>query len=106
MKKLTDFFNKVGFWFTSGTSKGTGLGKLILLGLSIATPLFLILSSFWLRWISIAPEHRYDSKYNWLQDMAWIWPLSLGGGVCFLGVVGWLIYSGVQQAKVNKENQK
>jgi len=108
MSKFSDKFSKIsnsiGYWFTDGVSKGTSIGKLILMGLSIMTPLFLIGASFWLRWISISPEHRYDVKYNWLQDMAWIWPVSLLGGVCFLGLVGWLIYNGVQQAKVNKEN--
>ena len=38
--------------------------------------------------------------------MAWIWPLSFLGGVCFLGVVGWLIYSVIQQSKVDKANAK
>ena len=111
MSKFTDsfsnFFNKLGFWFTGGDSKGkTPVGRLVLLGLLIMTPIFLIGASFWLRWISISPEHRYDAKYNWIQDMAWIWPLSFLGGVCFLGVVGWLIYSVIQQSKVDKANAK
>ena len=48
MKKLQDIFDKIAYWFTDGTSKGTSIGKLILLGLTIITPIFLIMSAPWL----------------------------------------------------------
>lgn len=103
-EKLSNLSNKFGFWITNGTSK-TSSGKLILLGLMIMVPILLAMITPWLVWVGIAPEHRYDIQYNWLQDFMIIWPLALFG-IMFLSVVGWLIYSGVKQSKLDKENGK
>lgn len=92
MSKFTDFFNKIAYWFTDGTSKGTSIGKLILLGLTIITPIFLIMSAPWLAWVSIAPENRYDVKYNWLQDFMWIWPVCVFA-IGFISVIVYMIYN-------------
>lgn len=104
-EKLSNITNSLGFWFTGGTAKETPTWRLALLGLSIMTPIFLIMSAPWLAWISIAAENRYDVKYNWLQDFMIAWPIALFG-VLFLSVVGYLIYNGVKQSQVNKENEK
>ena len=98
MSKATDFFNKLGYWFTSGGSKGAGLGKIILMGLSIITPLFLIMSAPWLAWVSIAPEHRYDVQYDWLQDFMIIWPICLFA-IGFFSAIGYMIYNYVKDTK-------
>lgn len=73
------------------------IGKAMIVGFSVITPLFLIMSAPWLSWIAIAPEHRYDVKYNWLQDFMWIWPVCLFG-VIFLSLVGWMIYNNLKDS--------
>ena len=94
-EKLSDLSNSFGYWITGGSAKGTSLGKSILLGLLVIVPIFLIMSAPWLVWVSIAPEHRYDVKYNWLQDFMWIWPVVLFG-LGFLSLLGYMIYNSTQ----------
>jgi len=93
-EKFSNFFESAGFWFTNGEVKGSSTGRLILLGLTIITPIFLIMSAPWLAWISIAPEHRYDLQYNWLQDFMWIWPVVLFG-IGFLSLLSYMIYMSI-----------
>lgn len=98
MSKATDFFNKIGYWFTDGGAKGTGILKLILLGLTIITPLFLIMAAPWLAWTSISPEYRFDEKYYWLQDFMIAWPIVIFA-LGFFSVIGKLIYNYVKDTK-------
>ena len=98
MSRATDFFNKLGYWVTDGTSKGTGIGKAILMGLTIITPLFLLMSAPWLAWTSISPEYRFDEKYNWLQDFMIAWPIVIFA-LGFFSAVGYMIYNYVKDTK-------
>lgn len=96
--KISNITNSLGYWFTGGVSKETPIGRLVLLALSILVPIVLILIAPWLAWLSIAPEHRYYAQYNWLQDLQFYWPLSIGI-LLFLATVGGLIYYVVKQNK-------
>lgn len=78
-EKIANLYKSIHYWFFAGDSKGISLGKAVILGLSIVTPLFLIMAAPFLAWISIPADKRYDEKYYWLQDMSWIWPVVLFG---------------------------
>ena len=98
MNKSKSVFNSIGYWITDGNLKGTSTGKLILLGLGIMVPIFLVAIAPFLAWISIAPEHRYDEKYYWLQDLSWIWPVC----IVVLGVlsaIGYMLYNYIRDTK-------
>lgn len=93
-EKISNIISSVEFWLTDGNSKGTSTGKTILLGLLIITPIFLIMIAPFLAWIAIAPEHRYDVKYEWLQNMSWIWPICIFA-LGFIGVIASMIYNSI-----------
>jgi len=93
-EKLINFIDSVEYWFSDGDNKGVSLWKTALLGLTIITPLFFIMAAPWLSWIAISPEHRYDEKYNWLQDMSWIWPVCIFA-LGFIGVLVSIIYNSI-----------
>jgi len=98
MNKIKLFFDLIGYWAIGGNSRGISIGKAVLLGLSIMTPIFLVALAPFLAWISIAPEHRYDEKYYWLQDMSWIWPVCIVA-LGFISTLAYIIYNNIKDTK-------
>ena len=91
---MKDLFNKLGLWITNGTNPGFTTGEAVILGLSIMTPIFLIMLAPFLIWLALPSALQNSDKYYWLQNMGWIWPLCIFG-LGFIGVIGIMIYSGV-----------
>ncbi len=78
----------------------TTMSKNILRGLAVIVPIFVLANSFWIAWVCIPADQRYDKKYDWLQDTMVYFPIALVGA-CFLAGVIWMLFNYIRDKKAN-----
>ena len=74
--------------------------KNIFLSLAVMIPITCVAIFFWVWWLCIPAEHRYDAKYNWLQDAMIITPLVLVGAL-FIGGIAWMLFNYIRDKRAN-----
>lgn len=84
MSKLQDWWNSID---------PNTVRKLIKIPYAI---LFLVLITPSIIWLSI--PNNYESKNDWLQDFAWIFPLTIIGAG-FITTVVWIVFNYIRDTK-------
>lgn len=80
---------------------GFSMGRAILAGLVVMTPIFLFILAPSIIFYSMDGSIRYK-KYPWLEDFAWIWA-ACTFGIMFLTVLIYLIVTGIRDMQWTKK---
>jgi len=86
MKIKKKFIESIYFFFSEKSSNVT------FIGLSIMIPIFLLMMTPWLIFISIPIEKRNSGDFQWLENMSWIWPICIFA-ICFIGLIVRTLYN-------------